>query len=132
MNNVILAGRLGADPEIKTFQDGSKIAILSVATNYKYKENDQWQDGTDWHRVIAKGAAASFAEYLSKGQFVALQGQLKTRKYESNGTKYVTEVITKKIEASKQENTTGNQQENYASQSQARPLNPEPNEDLPF
>lgn len=99
VNKVILIGNLGQDPEIRTFQNGGRIANLSIATSESWKDKDSGErkEKTQWHRVIiANDALVSIAEkYLKKGDKVYAEGQLETRKYtDKDGTeKYVTEVV---------------------------------------
>ncbi len=95
-NSVQLIGRLGQDPEVKTFGD-SKKASFSIATTdfYKNKKGERVED-TQWHHVVIWGKLANVAEkYLKKGQEIAVEGKLIHRTYETeNGEKkYVTEVI---------------------------------------
>lgn len=95
-NKVQLIGRLGFDPEVKTFNNG-QMARLSVATSEKYTNAKGEQiENTQWHNVIAWGKTAEIVEkYLRKGQEVAIQGKLETRQYEDkDGQKrYVTQVV---------------------------------------
>lgn len=94
-NNVQLIGHLGADPEIKTLDNGRKRAGFRMATNESYQVNGEWKTETQWHQVIAWGALAERVEQgLKKGSFVLLQGKLEHRSYEdsSGQTRYTTEV----------------------------------------
>lgn len=101
MNKVILIGRLGKDPEVKTIQTGTSVATFSVATSEFYKDaNGNKKEITDWHNIVAWGGLADIAgKYLKKGARVALEGKNRTRSWESGGTKhYTTEVIADRIE----------------------------------
>ena len=93
-NSVQLIGRLGKDPEVKTFNN-SKRATFSIATTdtYKNQKGEKMED-TQWHNIIIWGKLAGVAEkYLKKGQEVAVEGKLVHRQYETNGEKrYVTEI----------------------------------------
>jgi single-strand DNA-binding protein len=93
-NSVQLIGRLGKDPEVKTFNN-SKKATFSIATTdtYKNQKGEKMED-TQWHNIIIWGKLAGVAEkYLKKGQEVAVEGKLVHRQYETNGEKrYVTEI----------------------------------------
>ena len=101
LNQVFLVGFLGADAQIKTFDNGDKVATLSVATDDSYspKEGEK-VEVTDWHQVIVKGKTVEFIESKAKkGAKVILKGKIKTRSYEKEGVKqYVTEIITTDIE----------------------------------
>lgn len=95
-NRVQLIGNLGNDPELVTFDNGTKMTRFSVATNESYKnaDGDRVED-TQWHTVVAWGKTAEIVEkYVKKGQEIALEGKLMHRSYEdeSGEKKYVTEV----------------------------------------
>ena len=98
VNKVILVGNLGRDPEVRSTQDGRKIANLSVATSetWKDKNSGEKRERTEWHRVVIFGPLAEVAEkYLRKGSKVYLEGQIQTRKWQdqSGQDKYSTEVV---------------------------------------
>ncbi|WP_454919267.1 single-stranded DNA-binding protein [Xanthobacter sediminis] len=98
VNKVILVGNLGRDPEIKTFQNGGRLANLSIATSetWRDKATGERKERTEWHRVvIANDALVGVAErFLHKGSKVYIEGQIETRKYEKDGRDaYVTEVV---------------------------------------
>lgn len=99
-NKVQLIGRLGIDPEVKTFDNG-QMTRLSIATSDRYKNNKGEQvEDTQWHNVIAWGKTAEIAEkYLKKGQEVGIVGRLQTRQYDDkDGNKrYMTEVVCKEL-----------------------------------
>jgi len=94
-NNVQLIGRLGNDPELRSFESGKKMATFSMATNETYY-NSKGEKVTDtqWHNIVAWGKKADIIEeYLKKGSEIAMQGKLVNRKYEKDGeTRYVTEI----------------------------------------
>ena len=60
INEVTLIGRLGADAEIKETSKGDKYARLSLATNQKYKKGDEWQEKTEWHKIVVFDPSACF------------------------------------------------------------------------
>ncbi len=99
VNKVIIVGNLGRDPEIRTFQNGGRVANLTVATseNWKDKATGERKERTEWHRVVIFNEnLVSVAErYLKKGAKVYLEGQLETRKWQdqSGQDKYTTEVV---------------------------------------
>jgi len=100
-NRVQLIGNAGSDPEVKTLENGRKLAYLSIATNESYK-NDKGEkvEQTEWHRVTAWGKTAEIIEkYVVKGKEVAVEGKLTHRSYDDkNGEKrYVTEVVINEI-----------------------------------
>ena len=100
INRVILAGILGQDPKISTTKDGEMIVNLSIGTSESWKDKEgQWQSKTEWHKVVCfAGSAAVSASLLKKGDFLQLEGQIKTREWENNGQKrYTTEIIIDKF-----------------------------------
>ena len=103
VNKVILVGNLGRDPEIRSFQNGGRVANLSVATseNWRDKATGERKERTEWHRVaIFNDRLVEVAEkYLKKGAKVYLEGQLETRKWtdQSGQEKYTTEVVLQRF-----------------------------------
>ncbi len=100
MNKVIIIGRLGSDPEIRTSPQGVNLCRFRVATNERYRDrNGEWKDETEWHNVVAFGPIADTASrLLRKGHRVCVEGRNKTRSYDKNGvTSYITEVIARSI-----------------------------------
>ncbi|MFT5645678.1 MAG: single-strand DNA-binding protein [Aureispira sp.] len=96
VNKVTLIGRLGKDPEVRTLENGTNIAKLSLATDESYKDKSgEWQTITEWHNVIMWRDMAERAEkMLKKGYLVYVEGKLTNRSWqdESGNTKYITEV----------------------------------------
>ncbi len=84
-NKVSLIGRLGAQPEVTTFEAGRKLARFSIATNEGYKDKDgKWQEKTQWHNVNAWGRVAERAQKaLDKGQEIIVEGKLVHQSYET-------------------------------------------------
>ena len=98
VNKVMLIGNLGKDPEVRTMQNGNKVANITLATseNWKDKNTGERKEKTEWHRVVIFGNLAGIAEsYLKKGSKVYVCGQLQTRKWQdqSGQDKYTTEVV---------------------------------------
>jgi single-strand DNA-binding protein len=96
-NSVRLIGNLGANPEIKTFEKGTKCAKFSLATDDTYTDREGKKvTDTQWHHVIAWGKTADIIEeFLSKGSEVAIEGRLTTKSYDGKDgeKKYFTEII---------------------------------------
>jgi single-strand DNA-binding protein len=98
VNKVILIGNLGRDPEVRTMQNGNKVANLNMATSesWRDKQSGERKEKTEWHRVVIFGNLADIAEkYLKKGSKVYVCGSLQTRKWtdQSGQEKYTTEVV---------------------------------------
>jgi len=95
INKVILIGHLGKDPEVRTIESGAKVARFSLATTETYKDkNGERKDQTEWHNIICWRNLADIAQqYLTKGKQIYVEGRLRTRSWEDNGTKkYTTEI----------------------------------------
>ena len=98
VNKVILIGNLGQDPEIRTFQNGGKIANLRIATseNWKDKNSGERRERTEWHTVVihSEPLVRVAEQYLKKGMKIYVEGQLETRKWQdqSGADRYSTEV----------------------------------------
>ncbi len=99
VNKVILIGNMGRDPEIRSTQDGTRVANLSVATSesWKDRESGERRERTEWQRVVIfnEHLVEIVEKYLRKGSKVYLEGQLQTRKWQdqSGQDRYTTEVV---------------------------------------
>lgn len=103
INKVILLGNLGKEPEVKTFDNGGKIASFNLATTkkgYTAKNGTQVADKTEWHNIVAFSGLADICEkYLHKGSKVYVEGEIRYREYEKDGQKkYVTEILCDNLE----------------------------------
>jgi single-strand DNA-binding protein len=98
VNKVIIVGNLGADPEVKSFQNGGRIANLRIATseNWKDKNSGERKERTEWHSVVlnSDGLVGVAERFLRKGSKVYIEGQLRTRKWQdqSGNDRYTTEI----------------------------------------
>ncbi len=98
VNKVILVGNLGQDPEVKSFQNGGRIANLRIATseNWKDKATGERKERTEWHTVVLQsdGLVGVAERFLRKGSKVYIEGSLRTRKWQDqNGNdRYTTEI----------------------------------------
>ena len=99
VNKVILIGNLGADPEIKAFQNGGKIANIRIATSEQWKDRmtGERKERTEWHNVVINGdgLVGVVERYLKKGSKVYIEGSLRTRKWQDRdgNDRYTTEVV---------------------------------------
>ena len=99
LNKVMIIGNLGADPEVRTFQNGGKVCNLRIATSESWKDNNtgERRDKTEWHSVsiFAEGLVRICEQYLKKGSKVFVEGSLQTRKWQdqSGADRYSTEVV---------------------------------------
>lgn len=97
VNKVIILGRLGQDPDMRTTQVGTSVANLNVATNERGPKDESggYTEQTEWHRCVLWGKTAEIAgQYLQKGSPVYLEGRLQTRKWQDQdgNDRYSTEV----------------------------------------
>lgn len=96
LNKAMIIGRLGQDPEVRYTQSNTAVATLNIATNERFKDrNGEFQERTEWHRVVAWGRTAEICqEYLKKGSQVYIEGPIQTREWEDkDGQKrYTTEI----------------------------------------
>lgn len=99
LNKVMLIGNLGADPEIRTFNNGGKVANLRIATSetWKDRQTGERKEKTEWHTVaiFSEGLVSVVERYLKKGSKVFVEGKLQTRKWQDqNGQdRYSTEIV---------------------------------------
>ncbi len=99
VNKVILVGNLGADPEVKSFQNGGKVCNLRIATSETWKDRNSGErkERTEWHTVaiFSEGLVGVAERFLRKGSKVYIEGQLRTRKWQdqSGNDRYSTEVV---------------------------------------
>lgn len=113
LNKAMIIGRLGQDPDVRYTQSNTAVANLSVATSERFKDSSgEWQERTEWHRVVAWGRLAEICqEYLKKGSQVYIEGPIQTRKWEDKEgqTRYTTEIkaLTMTMLDSKGDNTDG-------------------------
>ncbi len=101
VNKVLLVGRTGSDADVRYTTKGMAIANISVATTETRKDGKgDFQDTTEWHRVVVFGKIAEFTEnYVKKGALIYVEGRLQTRQWEDKEEKrhYMTEVVGEKL-----------------------------------
>lgn len=99
INKAIIIGHLGADPEVRSFQNGGRVCNLRVATSetWKDKNTGERREKTEWHSVaITSDGLVGVAErFLKKGSKVYLEGKLQTRKWQdqAGNDRYSTEIV---------------------------------------
>jgi single-strand DNA-binding protein len=102
LNKVQLIGRLGADPESRSLNNGGKVVNLRLATSESWKDRDgNRQERTEWHSVVIfnEGLAKVAESYLRKGSQCFIEGALQTRKWtdQSGADRYSTEIVLQKF-----------------------------------
>jgi len=103
VNKVILVGNLGRDPEIRSTNDGTKVANLSLATSESWRDRNSGErrERTEWHRVVIFNdrLVDVVEKYLNKGSKIYVEGQLQTRKWTDRDgqERYTTEVVLQRF-----------------------------------
>ena len=134
LNQVILIGRLGKDPEVKSVGD-TKVCKFSVATSESYKDKQgNKQEKTEWHNIVIWGNLADICgKYLKKGSLVSLQGKITTNTYEKDGVKkYATEILCNTMIMLDGKNDSNSTAQTQSPQEEAPVTNEENADDLPF
>jgi single-strand DNA-binding protein len=98
VNKVILVGRLGKDPELRSIPSGTSVAKFSLATDERFTDKaGEKQERTEWHNVVVWGKLAEICgQYLRKGKLVYIEGSIRTDSWDDKETgvkKYRTEII---------------------------------------
>jgi len=103
VNKVILVGNLGRDPEIRSTNDGTRIANLNLATSESWRDrtSGERRERTEWHRVVIfnENLVTIAEKYLRKGSKIYVEGALQTRKWtdQQGQEKYSTEVVLQRF-----------------------------------
>jgi len=138
VNRVILVGNVGQDPEVKYTATGVPVAKVSLATNERFKDrNDQWQDRTEWHSVVAwQRLAEIVGEYVRKGSKLYVEGKLQTSTWEdkqSGELKNWTEIVARDIVLlGSRDNGQEGKGEMPSAESGVEPAQVEAGEEIPF
>jgi single-strand DNA-binding protein len=98
VNRVILVGRLGKDPEIRSIPSGTSVAKFSIATDERFTDKSgEKQERTEWHNIEAWGKLGEICgQYLRKGKLVYIEGSIRTESWddkESGQKKYRTKIV---------------------------------------
>lgn len=115
LNKVMLIGNLGRDPEVRKFENGGTIVNFPIATTESYYDREKAERislPTDWHNIsVRRAGLTTLAEnYLTKGRKVYIEGKLRTRTYEKEGTThYITEIVADDLIILSPQNEGGNQ-----------------------
>lgn len=101
LNRVTLIGHLGADPELRYFASGDAYTRFTLATSESWKDKTSGEpvEHTEWHRCFAtRRLAEVIGDYLHKGSKVYIEGKLKTRSFDKEGTThYITEIEVREM-----------------------------------
>lgn len=143
LNKVFVAGRLTADPELRTTPGGAHVISFSVATNRVWTDkNGGRKEETEFHNVVAWGRQAEVvSQFLKKGGLILVEGRLQTRSWEGKDgqTRRTTEIVAERVQlgpktsgagaAKNEEAETAKQQDMPVIDLDSENINPE---DLPF
>lgn len=100
-NKAIILGRVGKDPEIRTLQNGGKVASFSLATSERWKDKNtgEKREKTDWHNIVIwnEGLISVAERFVKKGDMLYVEGKIETRKWQdqSGQDRYSTEIVLK-------------------------------------
>ncbi|MFQ6045404.1 MAG: single-stranded DNA-binding protein [Gemmatimonadales bacterium] len=105
LNKVLLIGNLGADPEVRSTPNGTRVATLSLATSRSWtNQAGERQEKTEWHRVVLwnnrGGQLADLAErFMKKGDRIYVEGRIEYRTWEDRegNTRYSTEITAREV-----------------------------------
>lgn len=99
LNQCNFIGNLGADPEVKSFQNGNKIANLRIAVSESWKDKNtgEKKERTEWVSITLQGdGLVGVAErFLKKGSKIFVSGKMQTRKWQdqTGADRYSTEIV---------------------------------------
>ena len=104
VNKVILLGRLGKDPDIRSMQNGKKVANFGIATSKRWTDRDtqEKKEKTSWHNIVVfnEGLVGIVEQYVKKGSKVYVEGSLRTRKWQGQDgqDRYTTEIVASEMQ----------------------------------
>lgn len=98
LNRAEILGNVGADPEIRSLNNGSKVANFRIATSESWKDKNtgEKKERTEWHSIVIwnEGLVGIVEKYVKKGSKILVEGELQTRKWEKDGVdRYTTEIV---------------------------------------
>ena len=140
LNEVTLLGNVTKDPDLRFTPGGSAVISFSLATNRRYKKEENWVDEPSFHNIVVWNQAEQLAQRIKKGTRILIQGRIQTRSWDgSDGKKqYKTEVVADKVilisrfegdRENSSEPTTKPSQSNKSSSNEDESIDPS---DLPF
>lgn len=133
MNSIVLVGRLGQDPEVKSTTGGTQVANFSLATKDGYGDKQK----TNWHNIVVFGKGVGpISTYLKKGSLASVTGHVEYRSWDDKTTgekKYRTEIISDRVEFLSSNSDTPSTNRATSSNSQADGYSDEiTDDDIPF
>lgn len=132
LNQVQLIGNLTQEPDVKNTASDKTIVNVSIATNSRYKEGDEWKEKVEYHNVVAFAYTAnSLAKYAKKGMQVFVQGRLETQSWDDKATgakRYKTVIIADTVILPRKEG----QGDKFDEKPTKKVVKPLTTEDIPF
>ena len=140
VNKVILIGRLGKDPEIRSTPQGTTVAKFTIATDERFTDRSgEKQERTEWHNIVAWSKLAEICgQYLKKGKLVYIEGSLRTDSWddkESGQKRYRTEIVAQNMQMLDRKGDEGGGGGSYSGAKRGPSASQEPPEDdeeVPF
>lgn len=104
LNQCSFIGRLGADPEVRSMQNGNKVANLRLAVGEQWKDKNtgEKKEKTEWVSVTVwgDGLVGVCERFLKKGSRLFVCGKMQTRQWDKDGEKrYSTEIVLQGFDA---------------------------------
>ena len=101
INNVVLAGRITRDPELRKTPTGTSVVSFTLACNRRFGSNQEGGQQADFINCVAWRQSADFmANYVKQGALLGVEGRIQTRSYkdQSDRTVYITEVVCDSVQ----------------------------------
>lgn len=139
VNQCLIIGNVGKDPETRVLDNGIRVSTFSVATStggYKKQDGTEVPEKTSWHSIVCWRNLAEIAEkFIHKGDKVTIFGTISYREYEKDGAKrYMTDIVAHDIVLGGRPESCGQHEPIQSSDAPTRDDFPpmQPNDDLPF
>lgn len=131
MNTILITGRLGKDPDLKTAQNGTEYTNISVAVDRRKKQDEERK--TDWFRCTAFGKTAVFiTTYLRKGDNIIISGSMENDPYKDKETDKLRDSWQIKIQRAESPKASKTQEDNATSAAPTEGYEPLSDDDVPF
>lgn len=129
VNKITLLGRVGKEQDVRSLDNGKKVATFSLATSERYTVNGEKKETTEWHNIVAWDPLAGIIEkYVNKGDMLYIEGKITNRSYNDNdgNNRYFTEIIARELKM------LGGNQKSAEKQQEEATITTDSLDDLPF
>lgn len=129
VNKITLLGRVGKEPDVRSLDNGKKVATFSLATSERYTVNGEKKETTEWHNIVAWDPLAGIIEkYVNKGDMLYIEGKITNRSYndKDGNNRYITEIIARELKM------LGGNQKSAEKQQEEATITPDSLDDLHF